>query len=223
MAEIEYLTVDHLSTKDLIRIFSKIVIHDDMWFNGTPCWLWCGNRTTGVGCKGSEGYGHVRYKGLTVKVHRLMFAWLIHSLPKGNRRGELDHLCRVHGCCNPVHLEFTTHRINILRSDNAAAKNAKKTHCKHGHPLSGGNLFYDKGYRQCRTCKRHQSQKRRAQHPDAVLEAARRWRERNQVEIRRKREINRESLNTRARINYHLRQAKLKQPIDEHPVLPVRP
>jgi hypothetical protein len=29
-----------------------------------------------------------------------------------------------------------------------------KTHCKHGHPLSGGNLLMLKTQRACRTCRR---------------------------------------------------------------------
>jgi len=33
--------------------------------------------------------------------------------------------------------------------------NQKKTHCKHGHPLSGENLYMQNGkYRVCLTCRR---------------------------------------------------------------------
>ena len=36
-------------------------------------------------------------------------------------------------------------------------KNARKTHCDAGHPLSGDNLSIVRGWRVCRTCKRRQN------------------------------------------------------------------
>ena len=157
---IEYLTVDHLSTKDLIRIFSKICIHPDLLFNGTPCWIWCAARHV-------EGYGRVNYQGKGASAHRLLFAWTTHPLPLGAKKGEVDHLCRRPSCCNPAHLDFVPHRINTLRGDNAAAKNARKTHCLNGHPLNGTNLFYEQGKRQCRACNR--TRKRLRHHTEKGL------------------------------------------------------
>lgn len=145
---IEYLTVNHLSTKDLVRIFSKICVHPDLQFNGTPCWIWCAARDR-------DGYGVIGWNHFQQRVHRLLFAWLIHDIPKGdpsNKQGGLDHLCRRRSCCNPAHLEFTSMKVNVLRGNGSAALNARKTHCKRGHPLSGNNLQIRRGMRQCLTC-----------------------------------------------------------------------
>jgi hypothetical protein len=144
----DYLTVEHLSTKDLTRFFSKVTITEELYFRDTPCWIWCGNRTTDC------GYGRFRFQGKNVATHRLMFAWMIHPLLTGRQYGEIDHLCRIRACCNPLHLEFVAARTNVLRSAGPAARNAKKTHCIRGHAFSGDNLFYDQGKRQCRICKR---------------------------------------------------------------------
>ncbi len=128
---VEYLTVEHLSTKDLIRIFSKIEIMSDLQWNNSPCWIWCGARSK------RKGYGIVHWIDWNYKPHRLLFAWAIHPLPKHQSKGELDHLCRRPACCNPLHLEFVSTRINVLRSNAPAALNARKTVCKRGHPLEG--------------------------------------------------------------------------------------
>lgn len=146
MAATKFLIITHLSTKDLTRFFSKIAISFDLQFNGTPCWIWSTNRSI-------EGYGLFGWKGLTVLTHRFIFAWLIHPLPRGIKHGELDHLCKRPSCCNPLHLEFVTRRINMFRSNNQGAKNSCKTSCPKGHPLSGDNLYVNpKGARECRTC-----------------------------------------------------------------------
>jgi len=153
---VEYLTVNHLSTKELIRLFSKITIHPDLLWDDTPCWIWCAARDP-------DGYGVTGWYGYQQRVHRLMFAWLVHAIPKGqpaNTNG-IDHLCRRRACCNPLHLEFTSTRINVLRGSGAAAKNARKTHCKRGHPLSGRNLQVRRGMRQCLICIKQSETERR--------------------------------------------------------------
>lgn len=142
---LEYLTVEHLNTKELIRVFSQIQIRLDLQFNNTPCWLWIGGLE-------KEGYGITFWFKSQQRVHRLLFAWLVHPIPKGTKYGELDHLCRQRACCNPSHLEFVSSRINVLRGDGPPAKNARKTHCKRGHELNGDNLIFRRGMRQCRTC-----------------------------------------------------------------------
>jgi hypothetical protein len=56
---------------------------------------------------------------------------------------ELHHRCGVYACWNPEHLEPVTHAEN--------QRHLRKTHCKHGHPLSGGNLrISPNGTRACR-------------------------------------------------------------------------
>lgn len=142
----EYLTVDHLTTKELKRIFSKICIHPDLQHDGTPCWIWCNSRN-------EDGYGASNFKGKGESAHRLLFAWLIHPLPRGGQAKQLDHLCRRPSCCNPLHLEFVSPRENVLRGNGVAAKCARKTRCLNGHELNGDNLIYSTDrVRICRTC-----------------------------------------------------------------------
>ena len=64
----------------------------------------------------------------------------------------IDHLCRVKACVNPSHLEAVTLRTNILRGENTAAKNARKTHCHRGHPFNEENTYRVPGGRACRQC-----------------------------------------------------------------------
>lgn len=86
------------------------------------------------------------------------------------------HTCHNPMCVNPEHLYAGTKKQNtqdMMRAgrhgahspqhrqgyvDRIVAVNAKRraqTHCKHGHPLSGDNLYVStKGYRSCRTCVR---------------------------------------------------------------------
>lgn len=140
-----HLTVDHVRTKEIARIFSRIRINKE-----TGCWLWVGSR---VG-----GYGNLTWHSQTLIVHRFMYAWLVAPLPAG--KAELDHLCRVRECCNPVHLELVTPKQNVLRGQGIAAKNSKKTQCKRGHLFSPENMVIKQGGRQCKTCLRKHSNDR---------------------------------------------------------------
>jgi hypothetical protein len=51
-------------------------------------------------------------------------------------------------------MEPVTRAVNVLRGDSPNAVNARKTHCKRGHPLFGDNLYTrkDKPGRQCKQC-----------------------------------------------------------------------
>lgn len=145
---LEYLTVNHLSTKDLIRIFSKITINPNVQWNGTPCWTWTAKLDIG-------GYGCTKIRSVSHKVHRLMYAWLVEPIPLDFRYLQLDHLCRHRDCGNPVHLELVTPRVNVLRGNTIVANNLTKTHCPQGHPYSGKNLKTGKDRRRlCWTCQR---------------------------------------------------------------------
>lgn len=165
----EYLTVEHFSTKDLTRIFSKVTIFPELQFNETSCWIWSTNRS-------KEGYGLIGWNHTTQLIHRLLFAWLIHPLPKGFQHGEIDHLCKRPSCCNPLHLEFVTRQINTLRSRNVGGVNARKTTCPQGHPLSTDNIYTVKGrWRTCRTCALTKQKGRFEANPEKVRQYKREW------------------------------------------------
>lgn len=84
--------------------------------------------------------------------HRQAYEMVVGPIPDGL---DLDHLCRVHGCVNPAHLEPVTNRENVLRGTGVTAEQARQTHCKNGHPLEGANLLphaLRRGHRNCRVC-----------------------------------------------------------------------
>lgn len=109
------------------------------------CWIWKGNAFQ------STGYGKIVIEKKHLLTHRLAYELLIGPIPEGK---EIDHLCRIRLCCNPLHLEAVTHRENVVRGNSAASRNAKKTHCVHGHLLAGDNLIKSgkRKFRKCRTC-----------------------------------------------------------------------
>ncbi len=116
------------------------------------CWDWGGTVR-------EDGYGkyHKTYS------HRLVYVALIGPIPDGL---ELDHLCRNRRCCNPLHLEAVTRRVNILRSPIAApAFQRNKTACPKGHPLDGDNVRMESSngrqWRACVTCRRAKDERRR--------------------------------------------------------------
>ena len=120
------------------------------------CWLWDGGVNT---C----GYASGGWEGRTRQMHRVLYLVLVGPIPAGL---ECDHLCRVRRCVNPAHIEIVTQRENFLRSNAPAAVNARKTHCKRGHPLSGENLslFEQDGKikRRCVACMRMHARRQKA-------------------------------------------------------------
>jgi hypothetical protein len=116
----------------------------------TGCWNWTGTMRS--------GYGLTDYKGIQYYVHRVHWVAM---------RGEIDidlevdHLCRNRRCLNLRHLEPTTRKVNTLRGESFAAKNAVKTHCPAGHALDGDNLrIHIDGGRSCWTCNREKGRER---------------------------------------------------------------
>jgi hypothetical protein len=114
------------------------------------CWLW-GASLMGLGY--AQFWDPYEYKPCLG--HVFAYKAFVGPIPDGLH---LDHLCRVRHCVNPAHLEPVTHAENVLRGEGISAVNARKTHCKHGHPLSGENLYLrPDGGRQCRECRRQAS------------------------------------------------------------------
>jgi hypothetical protein len=118
---------------DLERLFDRTVLGPTHPELGT-CWLFTGP---------ASPYGRLDKSRSERATHRLGWTLLRGPIPDGM---ELHHRCGVLVCWNPDHLEVVTH------AENSAY--ARKTHCKHGHPLSGDNLRIDPrtGGRRCRAC-----------------------------------------------------------------------
>ncbi len=117
------------------------------------CWEWVGANT-------GTGYGQIWVDGKKVRAHRWMYEQNSGPVPECL---VLDHLCRKRDCVNPDHLRIVTHRENILCGTGSSARNAAKTHCPKGHPLTSDNLVpYDltRGRRGCMACSRARSHHR---------------------------------------------------------------
>lgn len=85
--------------------------------------------------------------------HRVVWTHLRGPIPP---RFTIDHLCKRPACVNVEHLEVVTQHENVLRSNNPAALNARRTECKNGHPLETA----PSGRRWCPPCRRENDRKR---------------------------------------------------------------
>lgn len=114
--------------------------------NNIGCHEWIGGREP-------RGYGRFWLNGKTISAHVAAYILYCGQVPKGMT---IDHLCKNKSCVRPDHLEAVSMRENVLRSDNLAALNARKTHCKNGHPFTKENTYIFKGncghFRQCKKC-----------------------------------------------------------------------
>lgn len=110
------------------------------------CWEW-------RGALDGRGYAQFWSGESGVNAYRWLYEYERGPVPKGMH---LDHLCRNTKCVNPFHLEVVTPRENIMRGEGVAARFAARTHCDHGHELSGNNLILAKSgkyvRRRCRIC-----------------------------------------------------------------------
>lgn len=122
-------------------------------------------RRTDTGCllvgNNPNQYGSATMPDGTITgAHRVAYVRANGAIPDGM---VIDHLCNTPACINPDHLAATSQRVNVLRSERTlAGRNARKTHCIHGHPLSGDNLYEHRGKRSCRTCRRESDRRRAA-------------------------------------------------------------
>lgn len=125
------------------------------------CWLWTGS-TNGR-------YGQFSVDGKTAYAHRVSWVVTNGPLPEGR---ELDHLCRVHRCVRPDHLEPVTRRENLLRGETLAASNAAKLSCKFGHLFDSRNTRIAHRpagpARVCRACDRRRARQIRERRKRAL-------------------------------------------------------
>lgn len=112
------------------------------------CLIWLGAN------EGRYGIFTITSPRRTAGVHVIAYEQRFGPVPDGL---VLDHKCRNTLCINPAHLEPVTQRINILRGEGEAAKNARKLTCLRGHPLIGeGSKVWTNaktGQRSCLLCK----------------------------------------------------------------------
>jgi hypothetical protein len=112
------------------------------------CWEWTAS-------KFFDGYGMFWGPDGHMRAHRFAWETLVGPIPDGL---QIDHLCRNRLCCNPDHLQPTTHRVNVLRGEGPAAVNARKTHCKRNHEFTPENTAErSEGGRRCRQCHRERT------------------------------------------------------------------
>lgn len=109
------------------------------------CWEWQG--------KTYKGYAYARnpFDMSNKRMHILAYEVFKNPVPDGL---VLDHLCRNRKCLNPDHLEEVTLVENVMRGESEHAKNARKTHCKHGHAFSKENIYRYDNKRICRECRK---------------------------------------------------------------------
>lgn len=119
---------------------------DRFWNKCVPepmggCWLWIGANYP------PYGYGQYSIDGVPLSAHRAAYRALVGAIPQGL---QLDHLCRVTSCCNPLHLEPVTPKENSIRRTRLIES------CPRGHRYSAENtVIASKGERRCRECHRH--------------------------------------------------------------------
>lgn len=118
-----------------------------------------------LGCCNEHGYGVVGAdgkRGQKVLTHRAVFEFFVGPIPQGLH---VLHSCDNPPCCNPSHLRAGTHADNMrdkAERGRVVVPSKFKTHCVHGHPLSGDNIFVTRqGYRKCRECCRDRARERR--------------------------------------------------------------
>lgn len=140
-----------LDDKKSIARFIKKITFPAQW---SACWYW-------NAAKHPRGYGtfYISYHG-NVNAHRVSYRNFIGPIP---RNKEIDHLCRVTSCVNPLHLEVVTHLQNTKRGD-AGINMTSKTRCPQGHPYDDENTNYNKkiNRRTCRQCNRDRMRTYRA-------------------------------------------------------------
>jgi hypothetical protein len=119
------------------------------------CWVWKGHLNP-------KGYARLpaRINGEFKQLRAYVVAWEIAWRERWPDGMMACHSCDNPACVNPYHVRPGTGVDNYAdmasrgRAGGAAAVNAGKDNCIHGHPLSGENLIViqSTGARRCRQC-----------------------------------------------------------------------
>lgn len=120
----------------------------DGWYL-VPCDLWVGAQT-------KAGYGALRVDGVVRFAHRHFYELALGPIPVGL---ELDHLCRVRHCVEPLHLEPVTHRENSIRSQSDRMVAHRAGTCMNGHPAERMYRRADGRSVYCRDCRNDKRRK----------------------------------------------------------------
>lgn len=139
---------------------------DEKWMPepNSGCWLW-------TGAVNYKGYGRLSHKLKPVNAQRI--SWFLRHGVMPPRRIDVCHQCDTPQCVNPDHLFLGTRKDNMQDmvskgrriypigqgkdwSKIRKTKNPlKRTHCVHGHLLSGTNLYISlSGEAFCKECRR---------------------------------------------------------------------
>lgn len=175
----------------------------------SKCWMWLGSERT------QGGYGNFWCKddGKNHLAHKWIYEKYITKVPQGM---VLDHQCNNGplGCVNYNHLIIATIRDNVLRGTGITAQNAAKTHCIHGHEITGERWYKGKIERYCKVCRsqyihsqEYKEKKKEAdklyalENKEAISSYQKQWREEKKKDIvymeemkKRKRELERKRL-----------------------------
>lgn len=134
------LFVKQIKGNDALRFWNNVKVNAD------GCWLW-------TGLLSDKGYSQFYAGGRNTSGYRWAYLNLKGPISAGL---ELDHLCRVHACVNPDHLEPVTGQENVIRGWKARGR---PTHCKYGHPFNTTNTYVvpTSGRHQCRICRKERN------------------------------------------------------------------
>lgn len=109
----------NLSAPEIARFKSRIRKDGD-------CHTWTGPLD-------KDGYGTFYLRRKNRRAHRVAWYDMHGEIPEGM---VINHVCRNRACVNAQHLQVVTIRENTLKdSTTVSAINARKTHCKYGHPF----------------------------------------------------------------------------------------
>lgn len=99
-----------------------------------------------------DGYGTFYFRRKNRRAHRVAWFFTFGDIKKGF---VVNHICKKRNCVNPQHLQVISTTENaLLDSTSIAAINARKTHCKQGHP-------FDRKYGKQRYCSQCSASKKK--------------------------------------------------------------